>query len=60
MTSPTAAAHNGVLAIDAVRLLSAHGLTASRATGGVQEWRLAGLRVERPAAPETLTDQRMI
>lgn len=35
-------------------------LTASGATDGAQEWRLAGLRVERPAPPETLTDQRMI
>jgi len=49
-----------VLALDSVPPLSAHGLNASRATDSVQEWRLAGLRFERPAPPETLTDQRMI
>lgn len=38
-----------VLAHDAVRLLTAHGLAARRAADGVLEWRLAGLPVE-PAA----------
>ncbi|EHR52734.1 Rhodanese-related sulfurtransferase [Saccharomonospora marina XMU15] len=35
-----------VLAHDAVRLLSAHGLTARRAAQGVLEWRLAGHPIE--------------
>lgn len=39
-----------VLAHDAVRLLNAEGLDASRATDGVLEWRLAGVRVEDGAA----------
>jgi rhodanese-related sulfurtransferase/DNA-binding transcriptional ArsR family regulator len=39
-----------VLAHDAVRLLSARGLQARRATDGVLEWRLAGLPVETGAA----------
>jgi rhodanese-related sulfurtransferase len=38
------------LAHDAVRLLSANGLTARRATDGVLEWRLAGLPVETVVA----------
>lgn len=39
-----------VLAHDAVRLLSARGLRARRATDGVLEWRLAGVRLETDAA----------
>ena len=39
-----------VMAHDAVRLLSAHGLRARRATDGVLEWRVAGLPVETGAA----------
>ena len=39
-----------VLAHDAVRLLSEHGLTARRAAEGVLEWRLAGVPVETGAA----------
>jgi rhodanese-related sulfurtransferase/DNA-binding HxlR family transcriptional regulator len=39
-----------VLAHDAVRLLSAKGLHARRATDGVLEWRLAGLPVDSGAA----------
>lgn len=39
-----------VLAHDAVRLLTAHGLPAQRAVDGVLEWRLAGLPFERGAA----------
>lgn len=39
-----------VLAHDAVRLLTATGLRARRATDGVLEWRLAGLPVETGAA----------
>ncbi len=39
-----------VLAHEAVRLLNASGLHASRATDGVLEWRLAGLPVEIGAA----------
>ncbi|MFZ2177105.1 MAG: metalloregulator ArsR/SmtB family transcription factor [Rhodococcus sp. (in: high G+C Gram-positive bacteria)] len=39
-----------VLAHDAVRLLSRHGLTARRAADGVLEWKLAGLPVETDAA----------
>jgi rhodanese-related sulfurtransferase/DNA-binding transcriptional ArsR family regulator len=39
-----------VLAHDAVRLLNAEGLEASRATDGVLEWRLAGLPFEVGAA----------
>ena len=39
-----------VLAHDAVRLLTANGLTARRADAGVLEWRLAGLRLETGAA----------
>jgi rhodanese-related sulfurtransferase len=39
-----------VLAHDAVRLLNAEGLEASRATDGVLEWRLAGLPIEVGAA----------
>ena len=39
-----------VLAHDAVRLLSARGLRARRATDGVLEWRLAGVRFEPDAA----------
>lgn len=39
-----------VLAHDAVRLLSARGLRARRATDGVLEWRLAGVRFETDAA----------
>ena len=35
-----------VLAHDAVRLLTSHGLDARRATDGLLEWRLAGLPVE--------------
>jgi rhodanese-related sulfurtransferase len=38
-----------VLAHDAVRLLSAHGMTARRAADGVLEWKLAGLPVETAA-----------
>jgi rhodanese-related sulfurtransferase/biotin operon repressor len=39
-----------VLAHDAVRLLNAKGLPARRATDGVLEWRLDGIRVEPGAA----------
>ena len=39
-----------VLAHDAVRLLTEHGLTARRAAEGVLEWRLAGVPVETGAA----------
>jgi rhodanese-related sulfurtransferase/DNA-binding MarR family transcriptional regulator len=39
-----------VLAHDAVRLLNAEGLDASRAADGVLEWRLAGVPVEEGAA----------
>lgn len=39
-----------VLAHDAVRLLNAEGLEARRATDGVLEWRLAGVRIEAGAA----------
>ena len=39
-----------VLAHDAVRLLNAEGLSASRATDGVLEWRLAGVAIEAGAA----------
>jgi DNA-binding transcriptional ArsR family regulator len=39
-----------VLAHDAVRLLTAHGLTARRAADGLLEWRLAGHPVESGAA----------
>jgi DNA-binding transcriptional ArsR family regulator len=39
-----------VLAHDAVRLLNAEGLDASRAADGVLEWRLAGVRIETGAA----------
>lgn len=39
-----------VLAHDAVRLLNAEGIRASRATDGVLEWRLAGLRIETGTA----------
>lgn len=39
-----------VLAHDAVRLLNAEGLEASRATDGVLEWRLAGVPIEAGAA----------
>jgi rhodanese-related sulfurtransferase/DNA-binding HxlR family transcriptional regulator len=39
-----------VLAHDAVRLLNAEGLDASRAADGVLEWRVAGLPVETGAA----------
>jgi rhodanese-related sulfurtransferase/DNA-binding transcriptional ArsR family regulator len=39
-----------VLAHDAARLLSSHGLTALRAAEGILEWRLAGRPVERGAA----------
>lgn len=39
-----------VLAHDAVRLLTAHGLTARRATQGMLEWKLAGLPVVTGAA----------
>jgi rhodanese-related sulfurtransferase len=39
-----------VLAHDAVRLLNAEGLDASRAADGVLEWRLAGVPVETGAA----------
>jgi rhodanese-related sulfurtransferase/DNA-binding transcriptional ArsR family regulator len=38
------------MAHDAVRLLTAHGLTARRATDGVLEWRLAGVAVETGVA----------
>lgn len=38
------------MAHDAVRLLTAHGLTARRATDGVLEWRLAGVAVESGVA----------
>lgn len=39
-----------VLAHDAVRLLTEHGLTARRAAEGILEWRLAGVPVETGAA----------
>lgn len=39
-----------VLAHDAARLLSAHGVTARRAAEGVLEWRVAGVPVESGAA----------
>lgn len=39
-----------VLAHDAVRLLTAHGLIARRAADGVLEWRVAGLPVETGAS----------
>jgi rhodanese-related sulfurtransferase/DNA-binding HxlR family transcriptional regulator len=39
-----------VLAHDAVRLLTAHGLTARRAADGVLEWRVAGVPVQTGAA----------
>ncbi|MGN6132595.1 MAG: ArsR/SmtB family transcription factor [Nocardioidaceae bacterium] len=39
-----------VLAHDAVRLLTAHGLAARRATDGILEWRVAGVPVETGAA----------
>ncbi|WP_299931623.1 metalloregulator ArsR/SmtB family transcription factor [uncultured Nocardioides sp.] len=39
-----------VLAHDAVRLLTAEGLDARRATDGVLEWRLAGVPIEAGAA----------
>ena len=39
-----------VLAHDAVRLLSSHGITARRAADGILEWKLAGLPVETGAA----------
>ena len=39
-----------VLAHDAVRLLNAEGLKASRATDGILEWRLAGVPIEASAA----------
>ena len=41
-----------VFAHDAVRLLRAHGRTARRLTGGMPEWRLAGLPVAAGDAPE--------
>lgn len=39
-----------VLAHDAARLLGAHGFHAGRASDGVLEWRLAGVRLESGAA----------
>jgi len=39
-----------VLAHDAVRLLTANGLTARRAADGVLEWRVAGIPVVQPGA----------
>jgi rhodanese-related sulfurtransferase len=39
-----------VLAHDAVRLLSRHGITARRAADGILEWKLAGLPIETGAA----------
>lgn len=39
-----------VLAHDAVRLLSGHGIAARRAADGVLEWKLAGLPIETSAA----------
>lgn len=39
-----------VLAHDAVRLLTAHGLHARRTTDGVLEWRVAGLPIDTGAA----------
>lgn len=39
-----------VLAHDAVRLLSSHGVTALRAADGVLEWKIAGLHFETGAA----------
>ena len=39
-----------VLAHDAVRLLTAHGLTARRAADGLLEWRVAGMRIDSGAA----------
>jgi rhodanese-related sulfurtransferase len=41
-----------VFAHDAVRLLRAHGRTARRLSGGMPEWRLAGLPVAAGDAPE--------
>jgi rhodanese-related sulfurtransferase len=41
------------LAHDAVRLLTAHGRKASRATDGILEWRVAGLPVEAGTAEPT-------
>ena len=41
-----------VFAHDAVRLLRAHGRTARRLTGGMPEWRLAGLPVAAGDAPQ--------
>ncbi|MFI7510547.1 hypothetical protein ACIBSS_27385 [Micromonospora aurantiaca] len=38
------------LAHDAVRLLTAHGRRARRATDGVLDWRAAGLPVQARAA----------
>ena len=39
-----------VLAHDAIRLLSSHGITARRAADGILEWKLAGVPVETGAA----------
>jgi len=39
-----------VLAHDAVRLLSSHGITARRAADGILEWKLAGLPINTGAA----------
>jgi rhodanese-related sulfurtransferase len=39
-----------VLAHDAVRLLSSHGVTARRAADGILEWKLAGLPIDTDAA----------
>jgi rhodanese-related sulfurtransferase len=39
-----------VLAHDAVRLLSGHGVTARRAADGILEWKLAGLPIDTGAA----------
>ncbi|MCV7354617.1 ArsR/SmtB family transcription factor [Mycolicibacterium fluoranthenivorans] len=39
-----------VLAHDAVRLLSRHGMTARRAADGILEWKLAGLPIDTGAA----------
>jgi rhodanese-related sulfurtransferase/predicted transcriptional regulator len=39
-----------VLAHDAVRLLSSHGITAQRAADGILEWKLAGLPIDIGAA----------
>ncbi|HEX9832936.1 MAG TPA: rhodanese-like domain-containing protein, partial [Mycobacterium sp.] len=38
-----------VLAHDAVRLLSSHGMTARRAADGILEWKLAGLPIDTGA-----------